>query len=1595
MTISSDSNIAKSDDSNDIWGAVAATTTTPHNNRPSDTNINNNNQTRQHHQHINQNSANIKMGTNVESLSVPISEGAHAEHVLYRVKRGSTVHVHPDAGLLGREIVLYTNYPIEGQKFKRTEYRILNWYLKNGTKITTNKYNSAHVVDTDIYTEVKMNISGTFRFWFHYKDNNKQEHAGSLYIQVEPTLHVGPAGAQKIIPLDSVRCQTVLSKLLGPINTWESKLRVTKESGYNMIHFTPIQELGSSKSAYSLRNQNRVNPHFAPSKGAKVSFDDVDKVVKKCRQEWGVASICDIVLNHTANESEWLLDHPDATYSCATCPYLRPAFLLDAVLAKCGEDIDNGLLEQFGVPKVIEWEGHLESLSYQLHTVYLPKVNIHELFQCNVMKYCNEFLAQCRLREPPTNVAKTERFKEILLITDPEYRRLGATINLELAMDIFNAFHPDCFDEEARLRKCSDSLRRHLEWLNEEIRSEIQDYLNYAIGNCLAGIRYERVQEDGPRIRVISDKYKVFMEYFTKTKALGKSLQEIEEGMYGKMGEFFMAHNGWVMGSTDPLKDFAEKQPGHANVYLKRELIAWGDSVKLRYGKRPQDSPHLWQHMTEYVQTTARIFDGVRLDNCHSTPLHVAEYLLDAAREVNPELYVVAELFTNSDATDNVFVNRLGITSLIREALSAWDSHEEGRLVYRYGGEPVGAFLVHPKRDLASNIAHALFMDMTHDNPSPVEKRSVYDLLPSSALVSMACCATGSNRGYDELVPHHIHVVDEERTYQEWEKGVNFSSGIIAAKRALNILHGQLAEEGFSQVFVDQMDPNIVAVTRHSPKTHQSVILVAHTAFGYPHPNAGPTFVRPLRFEGSLDEIILEAELVMKSDKPFDRPVPFTKDPKVLNGYQQFQLKLREHIPLEKSQVFRPQISVDGNVTQLELINLRPGSVVAIRVSLKPEVSKNFTSLQNLTNSLQYKKGEKYEELAKLVEKLDFTDLNRTLFSCDHEERDMGFGGAAYDIPNYGPIVYCGFQGFVSLLTEISPKNDLGHPLCNNLRDGDWMMDYIADRLVHHEGTKALSQWLKQAFEPLKRIPRYLVPCYFDAIVSGIYDILVQRVYQMMPDTLRDGHDFPQALALATLQFLTICKSANLPTLSPALEPPKAPQQCVTLSAGLPHFSTGYMRCWGRDTFISLRGLLLLTGRFTEARFIILGFAQCLRHGLIPNLLDNGTKPRFNCRDAVWWWLHSIKQYVEHVPHGKDILKDKVSRIFPYDDSPAHGPGEFDQVLIDVMQEALKVHFQGLQYRERNAGHEIDAHMQDNGFNNQIGVNPETGFVFGGNQWNCGTWMDKMGSSEKAGNRGRPNTPRDGSAVELIGLQFAVLKFMQSLSEKGIIEYNSVTRNGPNGQTTTWTWKEWAHRIGENFEKCFFVTETEKAPLANKKNIYKDCYGASQGWTDYQLRCNFPISMVVAPEMFNAQHAWAALEKAREHLLGPLGMKTLDASDWNYRGNYDNSNDSTDCTVAHGANYHQGPEWVWPIGYYLRARLIFGKKCGHLNETIAETWKILRAHLRELQTSHWRGLPELTNENGAYCRDSCRTQAWSIATVLEVLHDLHNLGGDV
>jgi glycogen debranching enzyme len=151
--------------------------------------------------------------------------------------------------------------------------------------------------------------------------------------------------------------------------------------------------------------------------------------------------------------------------------------------------------------------------------------------------------------------------------------------------------------------------------------------------------------------------------------------------------KYSVANNGWIW-DANPLQNFA-LHPSKA--YLRRQVIVWGDCVKLRYGDGPESNPWLWEFMTKYVTDLARTFDGFRIDNCHSTPLHVGVAMLDAARVANPDLYICAELFTGNEETDTLFVSRLGINSLIREAGNAWDPKEFSRLLYRHGlGKPIG-----------------------------------------------------------------------------------------------------------------------------------------------------------------------------------------------------------------------------------------------------------------------------------------------------------------------------------------------------------------------------------------------------------------------------------------------------------------------------------------------------------------------------------------------------------------------------------------------------------------------------------------------------------------------------------------------------------------------------------------------------------------------------------------------------------------------------------------------------------------------------------------------------------------------------------------
>ena len=408
-----------------------------------------------------------------------------------------------------------------------------------------------------------------------------------------------------------------------------------------------------------------------------------------------------------------------------------------------------------------------------------------------------------------------------------------------------------------------------------------------------------------------------------------------------------------------------------------------------------------------------------------------------------------------------------------------------------------------------------------------------------------------------------IHVVKENRFYASTSELPGASSsldyGIIKAKRALNDLHYELGASGYSQVYVDQMTPDVVAVTRHCPVTHQSIVLVAHTAFRHPDDNsANQGYIKPLVLDGRVEEVILEAHLVHKNfqsvfhqsrNKTYGQTVIFDNFKSLdlsvssqggggggpryvapnhhqghatrINGCgDEYQCHMRQRISLDASHMLkRVDDHPSAGKTVLHFHDFLPGSVVVIRVKLSTDAQSAIVRLRSLLTglalpvkpmslpvrsqsttsmpSMSASSVPNRDQLERILNNMTLADLNVALYRCNEEEVEDGRPGT-YVVPGSGPFIYCGLQGVMSFLSDIRPANDLGHPLCANLREGDWLAAYITNRLQQYEGTAEFGRWLDAALNPLIDLPRYLVPCYFDAVITGAYLALLGRAWSLM-----------------------------------------------------------------------------------------------------------------------------------------------------------------------------------------------------------------------------------------------------------------------------------------------------------------------------------------------------------------------------------------------------------------------------------------------------------------------------------------------------------------
>ena len=152
---------------------------------------------------------------------------------------------------------------------------------------------------------------------------------------------------------------------------------------------------------------------------------------------------------------------------------------------------------------------------------------------------------------------------------------------------------------------------------------------------------------------------------------------------------------------------------------------------------------------------------------------------------------------------------------------------------------------------------------------------------------------------------------------------------------------------------------------------------------------------------------------------------------------------------------------------------------------------------------------------------------------------------------------------------------------------------------------------------------------------------------------------------------------------------------------------------WGRDSLISLPGITLVTGRFDDAKEILLTFKHYCHKGVIPNRFPDyaGEKPEYNTVDATLWYCNAVLQFLKYT-------------------------GDFEFVRRELWSTLKSI---------------VDYYVE--GTLNNIHVD-EDGLVMHGPQL---TWMDVAID-------GQPVTPRDGKAVEIQALWYNALKTMQLLA---------------------------------------------------------------------------------------------------------------------------------------------------------------------------------------------------------------------------------------
>jgi predicted glycogen debranching enzyme len=145
------------------------------------------------------------------------------------------------------------------------------------------------------------------------------------------------------------------------------------------------------------------------------------------------------------------------------------------------------------------------------------------------------------------------------------------------------------------------------------------------------------------------------------------------------------------------------------------------------------------------------------------------------------------------------------------------------------------------------------------------------------------------------------------------------------------------------------------------------------------------------------------------------------------------------------------------------------------------------------------------------------------------------------------------------------------------------------------------------------------------------------------------------------------------------------------------------------------------------------------------------------------------------------------------------------------------------------------------------------------------------------------------------------------------------------------------------------------------------------GPPDPSMRPNQIFAVSLPHSMLSLERARAVVHKVQEQLLTPVGLRSLAASDPQYRGRY------TGGPVERDGAYHQGTVWPWLLGAFITAYVKVSGGDTKTRRQAGEWLAPLQEHLADAGLGH---ISEIFEGDPPHRPCGCIAQAWSVAEVL-------------